>query len=59
MSWRRAVSRLLGIGGRRARDEELREEIDAHLALIEEEYRGDGLAEGDGHVWAVPTLGLG
>ena len=57
MSWRRAVSRLLGIGGRRARDEELREEIDAHLALIEEEYRGEGLAEGEARERARRTFG--
>jgi predicted permease len=57
VSWRRAISRLLGIGGSRARDTELREEIDAHLALIEDEYRRDGLPEREARERARKTFG--
>ena len=44
MGWRRTVSRLVGILRGEARDAELRREIAAHLALIEDEYRREGLS---------------
>ena len=57
LPWRRTISRLLGIGRRDRRDAELREEIDAHLALIEDEYRRDGLSEGEARARARRTFG--
>ena len=57
MSWRRAVARLLGVGRRSARDADLREELAAHLRLIEDEYRRDGLTEGEARERARRTFG--
>jgi putative ABC transport system permease protein len=57
MSWHRAFSRLRGIGRRDARDAELRQEIDAHLALIEDEYRREGLSDDDARARARRAFG--
>src|SRR5689334_3255404 len=57
MSWRRTVSRLLGIGRRHPRDAELREEIEAHLALIEDDYRRDGLSDDEARARARRAFG--
>jgi putative ABC transport system permease protein len=57
MSWRRTVSRLLGLGRGNARDAAMREEIDAHLSLIEDEYRRDGLSDDEARARARRTFG--
>src|SRR5690242_14389074 len=57
MGWRRTVSRLLGFAGRDHRDAELRREIDAHLSLIEDEYRRDGLSEDEARARARRAFG--
>src|SRR5579859_7897543 len=57
MSWRRTVSRLRGIGRRDSRDAELRKEIDAHVALLEDEYRRDGLSDDEARARARRAFG--
>jgi len=57
MGARRTLSRLLGIGRREARDAELRREIATHLALIEDEYRRDGLTDDEARARARREFG--
>jgi putative ABC transport system permease protein len=57
MSWRRFVARALGAVGRARRDDELRHELEAHLALLEDEYRRDGLTEQAARERARRTFG--
>ena len=57
MGARRTIARLLGLGRRNSRDADLREEIDAHLALLEEDYRRDGLSDDEARARARRTFG--
>ena len=57
MAWRRTVSRLLGIGRGDTRDAALRQEIDTHLALLEDEYRRDGLNDDEARARARRVFG--
>jgi putative ABC transport system permease protein len=57
MSGRSVLARLLGIGRREARDDELDREIGAHLALLEDEYRRDGLSDDDARARARQAFG--
>ena len=57
MSGRSVLARLLRIGRGDARDDELRREIGAHLALMEDEYRRDGLSDDDARARARQAFG--
>ena len=57
MGWRRLLARLRAVRGRDIRDEELRREIDAHLSLIEDEYRSNGLPDDEARARARRTFG--
>jgi putative ABC transport system permease protein len=57
VTWRRSRSRLLGAGRRDRRDADLREEIDAHLALLEDELRRDGLSDEEARARARRAFG--
>ncbi|HTM26203.1 MAG TPA: ABC transporter permease [Vicinamibacterales bacterium] len=57
MSWRRIVSRVLGLGRRGTRAEDLQQEIEAHVALIEDEYRRDGVSSDEARARARRAFG--
>src|SRR5437588_10837381 len=57
MSWRRTIARLLGIRGRDRRARDLALEIDAHLSLLEDDYRSDGLAPAEARARARRSFG--
>jgi putative ABC transport system permease protein len=57
MSWRRPLARILGFRHRASRRDDLRAEIDAHVRLIEDELRRDGVPAGEARARARRTFG--
>jgi hypothetical protein len=57
MSWRRPLTRILGFRHRASRRDDLRAEIDAHVRLIEDELRRDGVPAGEARARARRTFG--
>jgi len=57
MSWKQQFAKLRGLVGRKQHDEELDEEIRAHLELEEQENRAAGMSPEEAHYAAVRKFG--
>lgn len=57
MSWKQHIAKLRGLVGRRRQDEELDEEIHAHLEIEEQENRAKGMSPVEAHYAAVRKFG--
>ncbi|HUI40466.1 MAG TPA: ABC transporter permease [Terriglobia bacterium] len=57
MSWRRRITRLRGLFGRRRRERELRDELRTHLALEEQENLEAGMSPIEAHYAALRRFG--
>ena len=57
MSWKRHFAKLRGLAGRRRHDEELDEEIRAHLEMEEQENQAKGMSPEEAHYAALRKFG--
>ena len=57
MSWKQHFAKLRGLAGRRRHDEELDEEIRAHLEMEEQENRAAGMLPKEAHYAALRKFG--
>ncbi len=57
MSWKRGLAKMSGFFGRRVRDEELNEEVRAHLEMKEQENRAAGMSAREAHDAALRKFG--
>ena len=57
MGWRRSLARFLAFRDRARRSDDLRQEIEAHVRLIEDDLLRDGLAPADARARARRTFG--
>ncbi len=57
MSWKRGLAKISGFFGRRIRDEELNEEVRAHLEMEEQENRAAGMSAREAHYAALRKFG--